>query len=110
MKLPGADTAVVDIVKLRDYCLNPVHPRGKHKAKVFFDALGLTAVNAALLQNAIQLGIRDADATIGRQDQYGQRYWADLDLTILSRTARVRTAWIIRTGETSPRLTTCYVL
>ncbi len=29
MKLPNADRAVVEIEKLRDYCLNPVHPRGR---------------------------------------------------------------------------------
>ncbi len=29
MRMPGADKAVVDIAKLRDYCLNPLHPRGR---------------------------------------------------------------------------------
>ncbi len=43
MKLPNSDRAVVDIAKLRDYCLNPAHPRGRHKARVFAAALGLTA-------------------------------------------------------------------
>ena len=38
MTLPHAEAAVVEVVdprKLRDYCLNPNHPRGKHKARVF---------------------------------------------------------------------------
>ena len=26
MKLPHAEQAIVDIAKLRDYCLNPLHP------------------------------------------------------------------------------------
>jgi hypothetical protein len=38
MKLPGADVAIVDVEKLTGYCLNPEHPRGKHKARVFADA------------------------------------------------------------------------
>lgn len=31
---------MVDIAKLRDYCLNPLHDEGKHKARVFASALG----------------------------------------------------------------------
>jgi len=34
MKLPGGERANVDVAKLRDYCLNPTHPRGRHKARV----------------------------------------------------------------------------
>ena len=41
-KLPNAERAVVDIAKLRDYSLNPTHDVGKHKARVFRSALGLT--------------------------------------------------------------------
>jgi len=35
MKVPNADRAVVDIRKLRDYCLNLLHDEGKHKARLF---------------------------------------------------------------------------
>jgi hypothetical protein len=45
-KLPNPDDAVVDIRKLRDYCLNPAHPRGRNKARVFASVLGLTASDA----------------------------------------------------------------
>ena len=41
MLLPNAEKAVVDISKLRDYCLNPNHEVGKHKARVFSAALNL---------------------------------------------------------------------
>jgi hypothetical protein len=41
MKIPNADRAVVDIRKLRDYCLNPQHDEGKHKARLFAVALGM---------------------------------------------------------------------
>jgi hypothetical protein len=34
-RLPNADLAVFDIRKIADYCLNPLHPRGRHKARVF---------------------------------------------------------------------------
>jgi hypothetical protein len=41
MKLPGCADAIVDIAKLRDYCLDPHHPRGCQKARVFLSALDL---------------------------------------------------------------------
>jgi ribosome-binding factor A len=50
MKLPNLDRAVVDIVKLRAYCLNAGHPRGRHKARVFAAALGMSAADAQELQ------------------------------------------------------------
>ena len=31
MKIPNAEHAVVDISKLHDYCLSPIHDEGKHK-------------------------------------------------------------------------------
>ena len=53
MKLPNSDRAVVEIAKLRDYCLNPEHPHGKHKARVFAAALGLTADQAETLRDEL---------------------------------------------------------
>jgi hypothetical protein len=46
MQLPNAERAVIDIVKLTDYYLSPDHPRGRHKARVFASALGMTASEA----------------------------------------------------------------
>jgi len=43
MKLPEAERAVVDIAKLRDYCLSPFHPLGRHKARIFAGLLRLDA-------------------------------------------------------------------
>lgn len=40
--IPNAKNAVVDIRKLRDYCLNPEHDDGKHKARLFSSVLGMT--------------------------------------------------------------------
>ena len=42
MKLLNGDRAIVELVKLRDYSLSETHPRGRHKARVFRAALGLT--------------------------------------------------------------------
>jgi hypothetical protein len=53
MKLPNAERAVIDIKKLRDYSLNPNHPEGKHKARVFMEKLGLKADDAERLRELI---------------------------------------------------------
>ncbi len=110
MMLPNAEQAIVDTVKLRDYCLNPVHPVGKHKARVFAAVLGLTSANADILHNALLQAARSSDAVIGEQDEYGQRYSIDLLMLGVNRYATIRSAWMVRTGEDFARLTTCYVL
>jgi len=46
MKLSNARQAIVEIEKLRDYCLSETHPRGKHKARVFAATLGITSEHA----------------------------------------------------------------
>ena len=46
MRIPNAENAMVDIRKLRDYCMNPLHPEGKHKARLFAAALGMTDADA----------------------------------------------------------------
>ena len=71
MKLTNADAAVVDIEKLRDYCLNINHPRGRHKARVFASALGLTADNAEELREAILQSAMTADVVQTERDGFG---------------------------------------
>lgn len=62
MRLPNGDQAIVEIVKLQEYCLRPTHPRGRHKARVFAAVLGLTADNAELLRDALLRAALTEDA------------------------------------------------
>jgi len=110
MKLPNGDRAFVEIRKLTDYCLNPGHLRGRHKARVFAAALGLTAENAEELRQLLLASAAAVDVELTFTDEYGDRYVLDFDVARGSWTARVRSAWIIRRGEQFPRLTSCYVL
>jgi hypothetical protein len=110
MKLPGGEHAIVDIAKLRDYCLNQTHPRGRHKARLFTAVLGLAQADAEFLRQELLLAARDVEAIVSDSDEYGQRYVVDFELARNDRRAAVRSAWIIRRGEQSPRLTSCYVL
>ena len=110
MKLPNAERAVVEIAKLRDYSLNAKHPEGKHKARVFTATLGITASDASWLRDELRRVARELDCELGRHTEYGQRFLIDFTLTRQGKATRIRSAWIVRSGENFPRLTTCYVL
>ncbi len=110
MKLPGGDNAIVDIAKLRDYCLDPQHPRGRHKARVFEATLGPAQSDDEFLREALVRAAREADALVGESDEYGDRFTVDFELNRGNRRAVVRSAWIVLRGETAPRLTSCFVI
>lgn len=65
MKLPHSDHAIIDIAKLRDYCLNPLHPEGKRKARVFATLLSFTPADAETLRNMILRAITTEEAIEG---------------------------------------------
>lgn len=110
MKLPAGDRAILEIAKLRDYCLDPNHPRGRHKARMFQSLLGLTQSDAAFLRNRLLEAARSGDAVAGEADHYGERYQIDFPCQRGSRQAVIRSAWIILHRDGVPRLTSCYVL
>jgi hypothetical protein len=107
--LPNADRAVVDIAKLRDYCLNPDHEDGKHKTRVFASALGLRKGDADWLQGRLLEAAASELAIMILKNRFGTLYVIDFLLTTSSRSAFVRSCWIVRIREDFPRLTTCYV-
>jgi len=107
MLIPNAERALVDIRKLRDYCLNPTHPEGKHKARLFAAALGITIYDAEHLRSELLQVVKTHDAAVGRRDAYGQRYLIDFLLEWQGKQAMIRSGWIIEWGSDTPRLTTC---
>jgi hypothetical protein len=110
MKLPNADRALVDIRKLRDYCLNPASPRGQAKARVFHAALGVGAADADGLRRRLLKAALEEECVPGESDEFGKRYTLDFRMETATGKARVRSGWIVRRNEHVPRLTTCYVL
>ncbi len=110
MKMPNGERAVIEVAKLRDYCWSRDHLRGRHKARVFAAALGLTAEHAEDLRAALLQAAPTEEATGTDQNEYGQRYLLDFIMTGPAGQAKVRSGWIIRRGEDFPRLTSCYLL
>jgi hypothetical protein len=72
--LPLGVEAILDIRKIEDYCLNPSHPRGRHKARVFRDALDLQRSDASWLRDALLEAARSGEALQDGEDAWG-RYW-----------------------------------
>jgi hypothetical protein len=110
MRLPNGERAIVPLDKLVDYCLNPDHPRGRHKARVFAATLGITAADAQHLRTALLAAAAAGDAAPGEDDFYGQRFVLDFPMAGLIGPVTIRSLWIVRAGEKVPRLSSCYVL
>ena len=110
MFIPNADNAIIDIGKLRDYCLNLEHDKGKHKAKLFSSILGMKAENAEELRQLLFEVIKTHEAQLGKRDDYGQRYTLDFTIEWQNRKATLRSGWIIEHNVEVPRLTSCYPL
>lgn len=109
MNLPNAEKALLDTRKISGYCLNPEHPRGKHKARVFASALGLSQDDTEILGKALLDAAQTVDATQGETDEFGVRYVLDFTMTTEVGSAVIRSAWIIRPDEDFPRFVSAYV-
>ncbi len=111
MKLPNGSRADLG-TKLEDYVLNPLHTQGKHKARVFDSALGITLRrNAQLLREALLDAAANSETAIAIGDNgFGAVYNLRFPLETGEGSATVLSGWIILHGEDFPRLTTCYII
>lgn len=110
MKIPNAQNAIVDMRKLRGYCLNPKHDLGKHKARIFNAVLGMGPDDAEALREALLKVVKTHDAEVGNLDVYGQRYTIDFVFEWQGKQSIIRSGWIINSGSDIPRLVTAYPL
>jgi hypothetical protein len=107
-KLPGVETATIDLSKLSEHCLNPHHPEGRHKARVFLSSLGIGQKESAWLANEILSALGAAEAILTAETPWGNQYRVDMEIKRDTRCAKVRTGWLCTAVQT--RLTTCYVV
>lgn len=107
MKLPNGDQAQIGD-KLERYVLNPQHPKGKDKAALFKNRLGITLENKEILENILLDVAINQEAILYKQDQYGTQYDIKFLMTTEVGTSLVISCWIIRADEEFPRLTNAY--
>ena len=109
-RLPNVEDATLDARRLTTYLLNPEHPAGRHKARVFMSALGIGPGHASDLSRQVMAAILTAPAVPGILDEYGQRYSVDVLVTGPRRGGMVRTGWIIRSRGGAPEFLSAYLL
>ena len=109
-QLPHGDEAILDIRKIEDYCLNPSHPRGRHKARVFREALDLERSDAEWLRGFLLEAARASEASRIGMTPWGTHWRLDATIRRHEKSIVVRSIWIVRAGENAPRFVTCWVL
>ncbi|MEO7726834.1 MAG: DUF6883 domain-containing protein [Burkholderiales bacterium] len=108
MSLPNADRAEIDPAKVRDYQLSEAHPVGRFKA-AFFVTLGYSADRWELLHEDLLALARTGPAAPGKPSAFGRTFEVDGILTGPSgRSTDVRTVWIVRAKEDSPKFVTAF--
>jgi hypothetical protein len=108
MKLPNRDRAYIPPKKLYGYLLSETHAVGKSEAK-FFRSLGFDETNIPALEKELLMIAQTEDVVEANSSPYGMKYIIDgLLNTPHGTTARIRTVWIIETGEDTPRFVTAH--
>jgi len=97
---------IIDPRKLTGYALDPDHPVGCHKARVFQQVLGFTRDNYEALLEQIEREALTADAILKRTDAYGNYYFVDIEIIgPQGQQAVVRTGWFVATDSDEAWLT-----
>ncbi|MDR2488491.1 MAG: phage head morphogenesis protein [Desulfovibrio sp.] len=115
--LVGVDNAMADKHgKLVKYSLNPNHPSGRHKARVWKATLGATQGDADMIYDQVMSFLPYAEAAAKEADKHGERFSVVVPVTGPNgKTVDVKTAWIYdrakdgRSISMKPRLATIYV-
>lgn len=108
MRIPNADRAVIDPVKLHGYLLSPAHPVGRFKGRFFAD-LGYTRDDWRRLEADLRAQHLSKEAQRGATSRYGQKYEIRAMLTgPAGRSAEVVSVWIVLANEDVPRFVTAY--
>jgi Domain of unknown function (DUF6883) len=111
MQLPNYQKAVIPIEKIKDYVLNPDHPIGKHKARVFKAALGIAAAHADVFVTILKASLARSPAVRGVPDAHGERWTVYHEIIGLNgQEVVVTTVWIFRPVQPDvPVLVSCYI-
>jgi hypothetical protein len=108
MYLPNRYQAYIPSAKLIDYLLSETHAVGRSKAK-FFRLLGFEETTITLLEQGL-LNIAQTELIAETVvSPHGSKYIIEGDLQApIGSSVRIRTVWIIETGEDRARFVTAY--
>ena len=108
--VPRAESAEIPEDRLHDYALDPDHPRGRHKARVFSSLLGIGSADWTYLRDQILERLTESPVTAVRpKAPYGIEYEVRIMIEGLNgETHPIITGWLVA-EERPPRLLTAYV-
>jgi hypothetical protein len=108
MQIPNRLQAYIPSPKLSAYLLSETHAIGKAKA-IFPRALGYNETNVHLLEHGLLALAHSATVQEVVSSPHGTKYVIEGLLETPSRASpRIRTVWILETGEENPRFVTAY--
>ena len=111
--VPNGEQAIVPREKFERYVLSPDHPTGRHKASVFADALGIHDVDWEYLADQLTKAAAGSSVVVIRESAWGLSYEVEsLVHGLNGRSQPVISIWFAArdpSGESAPRLITCYV-
>jgi hypothetical protein len=108
--LPNVEDATIPGEKLWGYVLNPDHPVGMHKARLFRSALGIAQENWEFLRDEILARIPSAEVSSIQPNPFGFLYKVPMVMEGLNgQTHEVITAWFVAEEGDPPRLASAYV-
>jgi hypothetical protein len=105
VKLPHHDRVEIDIRKVRDYLLSPLHPVGRFKARVF-KALGFDVATVEAFVAEVRRIASEDDVSEVEDFEFGRKYTVPGELRGPIGSARVLTVWIEDSGREGVRLVT----
>jgi hypothetical protein len=108
VKLPNGDKVEIPIQKLVGYCLNLNHSSGKHKAKVFDSALGITADNFEVLYELIQKAALEGEIIQENTTEFDRQFKVDW-IILETNNIKLRTIWEISNINCNPRLISAFI-
>jgi hypothetical protein len=107
VNIPGAERAIVDAAKVRDYLLSPEHRVGSAKAR-FFAQFGFDRQTWPVLRDEL-LGLAKHDAELGAATRFGPKYVVMGTIkTPSEHFASLVVVRIILNGEDFPRFVTAF--
>lgn len=108
--MPNVDDPIISEAKLTEYLLNPNHPRGGDKARVYKAALGFEQEDAMMLADALRVGLASGAWIDRSATEYGTEHVVDIAITGKNGYVKiVRSRWVYDIGSDFPRLITAIV-
>lgn len=108
MNLPNPENAFIRPEKLSEYLLSESHSSGRSKAR-YLRAVGFNETNVELLRGGLIRIAQSSEVVNTVTTSHGEKFIIDGELLAPNgNLIRLRTIWIIDTGQTWPRFVTAY--